>query len=126
MVCLNSSSKDQTYYSYKGEASNVPSCASYLMLGIEDWRVASYGKNEKFAIRGTDLKPLPTEDTYFVIDVTNIANAWRQGTLPNYGFVLRGPYEYPIDMPVIINGDDRYHCASVYDNFRLEVTYFTE
>lgn len=42
-----------------------------------------------------------------------VANAWRGGTLPN-GFVWRGPFEHPIDKPVIINGDSSYHCASVY------------
>lgn len=117
--------RQESYYS-DGYWAGVTSCASYLMLAKEDWRGDPYG-DKPMTIPATDLKPLSGTSPYtqFSIDVTNIANAWRQGTLPNYGFVLRGPVEY-IAGHVEINGDSEYYCASVYDNFRLEVTYFVE
>ncbi len=96
-------------------ASNeIKSCASYLMLGTNDWRGNPYG-DKAMTIPAKDYMSLGS----FSPDVTAVVKEWMQGTTPNYGFVLRSSQE-DLTHDQGVGG-----CDTVYGNFRLEVTYYT-
>jgi hypothetical protein len=92
----------------------IKSCASYLMLATEDWHGNPYG-DKPITIPAKDYTKLNSNEP----DVTPVVKEWLQGTTPNYGFVLRGSQENITDN----HGENA--CASVYNNLRLDVAYYT-
>jgi LysM repeat protein len=100
---------------------NIASCATSLMLGSEDWRGDPYGDQE-ITIPAKDYLPLQLGSSIlgpYNVVVTTAVLQWQQGTKTNHGFVLRGPWEAIYGD----QGDNR--CVTVYDGFRLDVSYLT-
>lgn len=103
------------YYTSADMATNeIKSCAAYLMLATDDWRGNPYG-DKAMTIPAKDYMSLGSGSP----DVTPVVKEWLQGTTPNYGFVLRGSQENLTD------DHGQNACTTVYNNLRLEVSYYT-